>query len=227
LQAVRGRILYDFTGNACEGYTTNVRQVSELDSSERPGYLSDLRSSTWEDEKGASFRFNSNNYVNQKLSVTVDGRAERKADGIEVVLKQPVAKTFKLDPETVFPTEQLRRVIAAARDGKKLLELPVYDGSDNGEKVYNTLTVIGPPIKPGVKPADAAADQKALAEAMRWHVRVSYFEKGGTGEATPIYTIAFELYENGLSRALKLDYNEFVISGKMSSVEFRDPPACK
>ena len=27
-----------------------------------------------------------------------------------------------------------------------MLELTVYDGSDNGEKVYNTLSVIGQPI---------------------------------------------------------------------------------
>jgi hypothetical protein len=227
LQAVRGRILYDFTGNACEGYTTNVRQVSELHSSERPVSLSDLRSSTWEDDKGSSFQFTSSNYVNQELSTKVDGRAERKADGIEVILKQPVEKTFRLDSATVFPTDQLRRVIIAARAGKSLLELQVYDGSDNGEKVYNTLAVIGPAIPPTVKPSDVGAGQAALAGLTRWHVRVSYFEKGGTGEQTPVYAIAFELYENGLSRALKLDYNEFVIDGAMTSVEFRPTPACK
>src|SRR5262249_4033810 len=29
--AARGRILYDFSGNACEGYSLQFRQVSELD----------------------------------------------------------------------------------------------------------------------------------------------------------------------------------------------------
>ena len=33
-----------------------------------------------------------------------------------------------------------------------MLELTVYDGSDNGEKVYNTLSVIGQPI-PGDRDA--------------------------------------------------------------------------
>ena len=46
----------------------------------------------------------------------------------------------------MFPTEHMRRIIAAARAGKSVLELTVYDGSDNGEKLYNTLTVIGQPI---------------------------------------------------------------------------------
>ena len=34
VQAVRGRILYDFSGNACDGYDLQFRQVSELDSGE-------------------------------------------------------------------------------------------------------------------------------------------------------------------------------------------------
>ena len=34
LAGVRGRILYDFGGNACQGYSLEFRQVSELDSGE-------------------------------------------------------------------------------------------------------------------------------------------------------------------------------------------------
>ncbi|MGB6349112.1 MAG: DUF1849 family protein, partial [Pseudolabrys sp.] len=49
IEAVRGRILYDFSGNACEGYQLQFRQVSELDSGEGQAALSDLRSTTWED----------------------------------------------------------------------------------------------------------------------------------------------------------------------------------
>ena len=49
IEAVRGRILYDFSGNACEGYALQFRQVSELDSGEGKAALSDLRSTTWED----------------------------------------------------------------------------------------------------------------------------------------------------------------------------------
>ena len=52
----------------------------------------------------------------------------------------------------------------------------------------------------------------------RWPVTISYFDKGKTdnsGEQTPAYTIGFELYENGISRALTLDYNDFVVDGKL------------
>jgi hypothetical protein len=58
-------------------------------------------------------------------------------------------------------------------------------------------------------------------------VRVSYFDQGGAGEQTPVYAIAFELYDNGISRALTLDYNEFEIAGTMSALDIRATQACR
>jgi expansin (peptidoglycan-binding protein) len=56
---------------------------------------------------------------------------------------------------------------------------------------------------------------------------VSYFDRsGGSGEQTPVYAITFELYENGISRALLLDYNDFAISGELKSLEIRDVKPC-
>ena len=45
VDAVRGRILYDFSGNDCEGYALQFRQVSEMDLLEGKSTLSDIRSS--------------------------------------------------------------------------------------------------------------------------------------------------------------------------------------
>src|SRR5271168_4943866 len=55
IAGVRGRILYDFDGNACEGYSLEFRQVSELDSGEGKLSTSDLRSTTWEDADAKNF----------------------------------------------------------------------------------------------------------------------------------------------------------------------------
>src|ERR1700674_5557935 len=154
INSARGRILYNFSGSTCEGYTSEFRQVSEMDSGEGKVTLSDLRSTSWEDGAGKSYRFKIDTRMNDADASPVDGVAERTGDHITVKLKQPVAKTFTLDGSTVFPTEQIQRIIAAAKDGKSLLELTVYDGSDNGEKVYNTLTVIGQPI-PGDRTIEA------------------------------------------------------------------------
>ena len=227
INGARGRILYNFSGTACEGYTSEFRQVSEMDSGEGKTTLSDLRSTSWEDGAGKSYRFKIDTRMNDTESNPVDGVAERTGDHVTVKLKQPVAKTFTLDGNTVFPTEQIQRIIEAARAGKSVLELQVYDGSDNGEKVYNTLSVIGQPI-----PADrtvAAPDPSTASDAMksltRWPVTVSYYDHEASakdGEQTPVYAMSFELYENGVSRALMLDYNDFVIAGAMGKFDVKD-----
>jgi hypothetical protein len=132
----------------------------------------------------------------------------------------------------VFPTEQVRRIIAAAKEGKSLLELSVYDGSDNGEKVYNTLTVIGKPLTgdEGVTSPDASTNSDILKKVTRWPVTVSYYDrdnKTNSGEQTPVYSMSFQLYENGVSRKLVLDYNDFVIAGAMGKFETKDTKPCK
>ena len=226
--AARGRILYDFSGNACDGYALQFRQVSELDNGEGKVSLSDLRSTTWEDAAAKTFIFKSQNYLNETLVDSVDGQAERQRDKVAVRLTQPAAKTFDLDAALVFPTDHMRRIIEAAREDKNILELPIYDGSEKGEKVYNTLTVIGPAIAPSERlPTDAAAGEPRLAGLKRWPVTVSYFDKTARDDQVPVYSIRFELYENGISRALMLDYNDFAISGELISIELRDSAPCK
>jgi hypothetical protein len=232
IDSARGRILYNFSGSACEGYTSEFRQVSELNSGEGKVTLSDLRSTSWEDGAGKSYRFKIDTRMNDAESSPVDGIAERSGDHITVKLKQPEAKTFTLDGNTVFPTEQIQRIISAAKEGKSLLELTVYDGSDNGEKVYNTLTVIGQPI-PGersIVAPDPSTTNDQMKSLTRWPVTVSYYDrdaKAKDGEQTPVYAMSFELFENGVSRALMLDYNDFVISGAMGKFDVKDSKPCK
>src|ERR1700754_1397273 len=194
INSARGRILYNFSGSACEGYTTDFRQLSQLDTGENKTTLSDLRSTSWEDGDGKKYTFKVDTRMNESDATSVDGVAERKGNTVTVKLKQPQAKTFTVEG-AVFPTEQVKRIIEAAREGKSLLELVVYDGSDNGEKVYNTLTVIGQPIPGDKAPAvpDATTNNDAFKSKTRWPVTVSYYDratKPEAGEQTPVYAMS-------------------------------------
>lgn len=226
--AARGRILYDFSGNVCDGYKLEFRQVSELDNGEGRVSLSDLRSNTWEDGAGKAYQFKSQNFLNEKQVDSVDGRAERRPNGIAVTLAKPKDRKMDLDVATIFPTEHVRRIIEAARDGKTILEFPVYDGSESGEKIYNTLTVIGREIAANTRlPTDAASGHQVLKDMKRWPVTVSYFDKAvKAGEQLPVYSISFELYDNGIARALVLDYNDFAINGELKTLEISNSKAC-
>jgi EipB-like len=55
---VSGRIGLEFTGNACEGYATNFRQVTEISDGEGKSRSSDMRLTTFEGGDGKLLRFN-------------------------------------------------------------------------------------------------------------------------------------------------------------------------
>ena len=97
--SVRGRILYDFAGNACDGYDLNFRQLSELDSGEGKSVLSDLTSTTWEDAKAKSFRFSSQTRTNDKTGDPVNGEAERRAKAVAISLSKPKHKALRIPPD--------------------------------------------------------------------------------------------------------------------------------
>jgi hypothetical protein len=114
----------------------------------------------------------------------------------------------------------------AARAAETTLSIKIFDGTDDGRKVFDTLAVIGRRIDPGHgEGREPAARQENLARVPRWPVTMSYFAPG-EGERTPIYTISFELYENGVSRALRLDYGDFSLNGDLQNLEPHPDSAC-
>lgn len=230
IDSMRGRIVYDFSGNACNGYALNFRQVTEIGLTGGGFNTSDLRSTTFEDDKGRNFRFNSQNFTNQKLDGSVDGQANR-ADGgsVAVALKKPKSTKFDLSERVFFPTGQMKAIVAAAQAGEHVFESQVYDGSDGGQKIFNTLAVIGPKVGADKPRQGVAADAKQLDGVDRWPVTISYFDpsKKVVGEEMPVYTMSFDLYADGISDNLSLDYTDFRLKGTMVSLDFLPQTACK
>ncbi len=222
--AARGRIAFDFSGSACEGYIQNFRQLTELQPAEGPTRVSDMRSATFEDGDGQNFAFDMQTNVDSAQNDVVDGKASKAADGaLSIALSKPKPGKLNLDTDVVFPTEHLRRILSAAEAGQSLLSVKVYDGSETGDKLYETTTIIGHPITQPV--VEEAAHIPALENMKRWPVSISYFEEGKKDEG-PNYILSFDLYENGISRALKLDYGDFILGGKMTSLELLPEQTC-
>ncbi|MCB1535222.1 MAG: cell envelope integrity EipB family protein [Rhodoblastus sp.] len=221
----RGRIAFDFSGNACDGYTQNFRQMTELQPPEGPARLSDMRTATFEDASARNFRFKVESKVDNRGVEQIDGAASKSGDGaLSVRLVRPQPSRLDLDQDVVFPTEHIVRIIEAAKAGQKMLALKAFDGSDTGRKVFQTLTIIGK--ETSALPSEKAAQAAQLKNLKRWPVTISYFEEDKKDNA-PNYVLSFDLYENGVSRALKLDYGDFVLAGEMKQLEFLPAKPCK
>lgn len=222
-----GRIAYDFGGDACDGYTLNFRQVTVLRSSETGDRQIDVRTSQFEDGEGKLFRFKTQSLVGGRVEDRVDGSAERRGDGYRVTMVQPRRERNDIPGDLVFPSEHLKRIIQAAQRGETTFSIKSFDGSDDGKTVYDTLAVIGRRIEPGTSMGLEEAARKPELDALpRWPVRISYF-KSGQGEVTPSYAISFDLYENGITRQLLLDYRDFRLTGQLVRLDIKAPTACR
>jgi EipB-like len=229
---VRGRLVFDFSGSACEGYALNTRLVTEIVDRDGKEMVTDLRSSTWEHAKGERFRFNSSQYLNQRLSEQVVGLASRGKDaaGVNISIEKPKKRQVKLGGSAMFPTQHSLAVLDAAQRGRSLVQANIYDGSEKGAKYFETTTFIGNPFPPGGNAGfKTIPNSEKLDDLVSWPVSISYFETkedGGSDEGTPTYELSFRLYANGVSRKLQIDYGNFSIAGELSRIDFFEPAKC-
>jgi hypothetical protein len=225
-----GRMVYELTGSACDGYTQNMRFVTRMTNQEGISSLTDMRSSSWEDALGKAFRFNSSQYKDAKLSETTLGDAARSEVASEgkVELTKPAKKDVRLKRNVYFPIQHSIALLAAARSGQTLFEADLYDGSEKGEKTYATTSYIG-----AMRPVGYNSKLPQVANAERlntlksWPVSISYFE-GATDkiDSIPVYELAFLYFENGVSRRLYIDYGDFSIRGTLKDITFFEPTKC-
>ncbi len=221
--AATGLIAYEFRGSSCEGYTSNFRQLTELQRAEGGAVASDISAVSFEDGEAKSLRFEISTQTAGSAQPSVSGSAARGDKGtIDVNLVKPGKEKVDLGGDILFPTQHVERIIAIARSGGRVLDARVFDGSDTGKKVYSTLAIIGLERKGASPDSDAAAK---LADLPRWPVTVSYFNETNKDSA-PEYTMSFDLYENGVSGTLKLDYGTFALTAKLKKLDWLPDSAC-
>lgn len=221
ITGLTGRMVYEFNGSPCDGYTVNFRFVTQI-ATEDATRLTDQQTTTYEDAKGKTFSFVTKSFVDQQLDKEVKGTATKEAKGVEVDIDKPQKKVVELAP-TQFPTQHLVELIGNAEKGEKFYETNLFDASEDANKVMTTTVVVG-------KKAQAEKTDPELPALARlgadkyWPVDIAYFDlsKKDSGEEEPEYRISFKLHENGLTRDLTMDYGEFSMSGKLVNLALFD-----
>ena len=223
IESMFGRMVYEFNGSTCSGYTVGFRFVTQVDTGNSVR-LTDQQTTTYENVEEKTFRFITKSYVNQKLDLEVRGTAKAEADGTSVDLTIPRRAKLELDPAQ-FPTAQMISLIERAKNGERFYQSYLFDGSDEGSEVMLTTSVVGSPRVSTVAEEERDAT-KDFADLPTWPVTIAYFDETKKEEETPVYRISFQLYENGITRDLIMDYGEFALKGTLSSLETFDGDGC-
>ncbi len=225
--AASGLIALEFTGNACKGYETNFRQATLLADTDGGNRQLDFRVKLWEDGGGKSFRFNIFNQVNGQTTRNAEGEAKRVADGsISVALKRPRGSRGDFDGSISFPSAMMIDLVEAARSGRKRFDAKVFDGSEGGEKVYQTIGTIGEKLEGDrnkrLEPVMRGAD---LDSVPRWVTSIAYFENT-PGDKLPVYTLRSVTFANGVLSDLVFEFPDFSLVAKAVRYEPLKVEAC-
>jgi hypothetical protein len=221
--SANGLIAYEFRGSACEGYTSNFRQMTEMQRSEGDPISMQVDANSFEEGNGKSMRFQIDSRGEQDTPPVAGTATRGDNDDMRVVLTKPKAQTLDFGHEVLFPTQHIERLIEVAKQGGGPMQARVYDGSDTGAKIFATMSVVG---KEATKPDEDTQTASALSGVRRWPVVISYFNEATT-DAPPEYTLSFDLYENGVSGSLKLDYGAFALRARLRKLEILPTTACK
>ncbi|QLF70344.1 cell envelope integrity EipB family protein [Peteryoungia desertarenae] len=216
IEGMRGRMVYEFRGSACDGFSTDFRFVTQINTGEGTR-VTDQRSSTFEDVEAGTFSFSTKTFTDDQLDTDISGAAREQGGKVKVELTGPSNREVEVAASR-FPAEHMLEVISRAQRGERFFESRIYDGSEEGDQTYLTTTIVGPRQKPGALDGETKAVGELL-KAEYWPVSISYFEENTVGDQLPIYSQSFKLYENGVTRDLTLDYGDFVLTGKLTKLE--------
>ncbi|WP_208440596.1 cell envelope integrity EipB family protein [Bartonella raoultii] len=217
ISGMTGRMVYELTGSACQGYTTRFRFISRTHMEDMPVRLTDQQTTSYETGDSRIFHFNVTDQVGQEIAHRAEGVAERVQDGIMVKLKKPKEKEYKL-AAAEFPIMQLKNIIRNAKAGRHFYNVTVFDGTDKADKVIKESIVIGEKILPA---SDIETKKMGkLDEEESWPITISYFDDVEKKDGLPVYRTSFFLYENGVMRDLRMDYGTFTVRAQLNSLEF-------
>jgi len=197
--------------DVCDGWTVDQRLVLDIAFEGEAGFRSISSFVSWESKDGTRFRFEDRTWHDAGLIEEVSGNASLEApDGPgRVVLSAPEAATLDLPPGTLFPTRHTAVLIEHASTGQTYLLRPLFDGT-SAEGPVDVGVAIG-------KARDVPAELGAGAGRAR-PMRLAFFS-GGEEPDLPAFEVAVLMQDNGVARAMTLDYGDYAVRATLVRVE--------
>lgn len=216
LTRVRGGLVLEWRA-ACDGWLSQQRLGFVAEAAEGPGFAYDVRFSSWESLDRTQLRFSVRSFDGTSMEEEFRGSAKLGAPGAAgtVSYTLPKPEEVAIPAGTIFPTEHVADLVAAAQAGEQVLSRQVFDGS--GEDALTRATAVIGRAKTVTTPA-------GTSETV-WPISLAYFPLEGD-DTLPQFEIAFDLSPGGVMSHVRLDYGEFTLDAALEKLETLPAPDC-
>ena len=225
---MNGRIVYELSGNECEGISVSYRFVSKINAHGEI-FTTDQQTASYESADGLEYSFLTKSFVNDVHDRTVKGSAILEQDNVKVSLKSPEERELSLNGAS-FVSTHLVEVLQKAKEGTPFFKVNVFDGGDEADKILKTTNIIGKAnVVSEIFPGEKDAAVSSLIDKEGWPVTIGYFDNSisNASEELPIYEVSFLLYEGGISRKLVMNYPDYSLTGTLIDLELLDVDICQ
>ena len=227
--SIDGRLAYELTGSVCDGWAVSYRIANRYVQPEKGEQILDTQLTSWESADGLEMNLSQKQFVDSNLDSEERLNVKRPKVNSEAqgVMTKPKDLAFTVSPETLFPSTHQEHLLDVALAGQTRDVSMVFDGSD-GEKSYKAISFIGKKRAPSTFAPDLANPETLPLRAIAsWPMTISYYPAGDDSAEKPLYMASFNMYENGVSTDLVLDYGSYALKGKLTKLDMLKSDECK
>jgi EipB-like len=227
--SIEGKLAYELTGSPCEGYAVNYRLANRYVQAEKGARVLDTQLTTWESGDGLEMNLSQKQFVDSNLDSEERFNIKRPKAGEQAkgsfTLPKPL--DFSVDAAALFPSAHQEHLLDVAQKGLNRDASFVFDGSD-GEKIYKAISFIGKKRAPGSFAVDKGNPQtEPLRGLSSWPITISYYSTGENASEQPVYQAGFNMYDNGISTDLTMDYGTYALKGTLTKLDILKADSCK
>lgn len=227
--SIEGRLAYELTGTACDGWAVTYRIANRYVQPEKGTQVLDTQLTTWESGDGLEMNLSQKQFVEGNLDSEEKLNVKREKANLEAKgqMSKPKELDFTVPSEALFPSTHQVHLLDAAKKGVTRDMSIVFDGSD-GEKTYKAISFIGKMRTPGsFAPDKDNRETSPLRSLPSWPITISYFPTDDEKVEKPVYQASFNMYENGVSTDLILDYGTYALKGKLAKLDMLKSDVCE
>jgi hypothetical protein len=217
--AANGTMTYDVI-DACTGYTTAQHLVINLTDRDARDVTMVSDYATFETKDGTKLNFHTRQTTGSTVTEQLDGTAtlDRSGGSGHADFTTPEHKRVTLPQGTLLPNAHTLSILQASAANKRFLSEPLFDGTgeDGAQDTFVTIEGVQKPH---------TVQWSALSILPSARVHVAFFDRD-QGSEMPNYEIGMRYFDNGVADDLAMNFGDFVMAGKLTTLELRPQPRC-